>query len=160
MLPAVSEMLTAAPRDDEGRPLSRAAWAAALGISVRHLYRLLAAERAGVAEWAGPEAAPDPVPEAPPPALQGVERLPCVELVEAERSGWHYRLDADELSRLPAGAFRIGTGPFGRLRVLHRDDDLRVRDGDGDDEPASEGRCVNDLDRAAGVVYVQVARSG
>jgi hypothetical protein len=151
-------MQAAVPCDDEGRPLSRAAWAKSLGISVRHLYRLLAAERAGAAEWVRAEPAPDPVPEAPPPAPRGVERLPRVELVEAERSGWHYRLDADELSRLPAGAFRIGTGPFGWLRVLHRDDDLRVRDGDGDDEPASEGRCVNDEDRAAGVVYVQPAR--
>ena len=156
MLPLVSPS-TAAPLDEEGRPLSRAAWAAALGISRTTLWRLLAAERAGAAEWVRPESAPDPVPEAPPPAPRGVERLPCVELTEAERAGWHYRLDADELSRLPGGAFRIGTGRYGRLRVLHRDDDLRVRDGDGDDEPASEGRCVNDEDRAAGVVYVQAA---
>ena len=67
----VSGSPTAAPLDGEGRPLSRAAWAGSLGISVRHLYRLLAAEKAGAAGWVGPEPAPDPVPEGPAGPVAG-----------------------------------------------------------------------------------------
>jgi hypothetical protein len=91
-----------------GRPLSRAEQARWLGISVRHLYRLLAAERAGVAEWA----------ESP-----GAKELPYVELADGPRDRLHYRLDADPLSRLPGCPFRIGRrrgGPW--LQVAHRDD--------------------------------------
>jgi hypothetical protein len=163
MLPAVSDLQTAAPRDDGGRPLSRAEQAAALGISVRHLYRLLAAERAGAAGWVRPEPAPDPVPEAPPapvpgpPARRGVEDLPYVELARASRRRWYYNLDDDDRSRLPGGPFRVGTGRGGWLQVAHRDDDRTAKDGDAGEAPASEGRCVNDEDRAAGVVYVQAA---
>jgi hypothetical protein len=156
MLPSLSESRTAAPLRDGGRPLSRAAEAAALGISVRTLYRLRAAERAEAAESAGPEAdsVPPPVPE---PERPGRDALPYVELAEGPRPRLHYRLDADELSRLPGGPFRVGTGRCGWLQVAHRDDDRTVRDGDDGETPASEGRCVTDEDRAAGVVYVQAA---
>ena len=106
-----------------GRPfsfppgLTRAKEAAALGISERHYRRLREAERAGTAEWSGPG------------------ELPYVELAEAPRAGLHYRLDADELSRLPECPFRIGRGRGGsRLQVAHRDD----RKGE---RPAEPKRC-------------------
>ena len=155
----VSGSPTAAPLDGEGRPLSRAAWARSLGISARTLYRLLAAERAEAAEWAVGEPGSDPAPgPAPAPERPGVEELPYVELAYGPRHRPHYRLDADDLSRLPGGPFRLGTGRGSHLRVARSDEDRTVRDAD-DGEPPSEGRCVSDGDRAAGVVYVQAAKS-
>ena len=161
MIAMVSGSPTAAPLDGEGRPLSRAAWAGSLGISVRHLYRLLAAERAGAAGWVGPEPAPDPVPEAPAgpggPPPRGVEDLPYVELARASRRRWYYDLEADGLSRLPSGPFRLGTRKGGWLQVARSDEDRTVRDADAGEAP-SEGRCVNEDDRAAGIVYVQAVK--
>lgn len=87
-----------------GRPASRAEQAAALGVSVRHLYRLLAKERDGQAAWC-----PEDLPHVPIGDGPG-------------RSRYWYRLDDDEASELPLGLMRIGedglldpgTGPSGR----------------------------------------------
>lgn len=97
--------------------MTRREQAAALGVSVRTWYRMLAAERAGTAGWLEPPAPPGPEPERP-----GPEGLPYVPLVEAHAPGLHYRLDADEESVLPDCPFRIGTGRGRWWRVAHKDD--------------------------------------
>ena len=116
--------------------------------------------RGGAGGGGGPGPAPARGPGAragpggPPP--RGVEDLPYVELARASRRRWYYDLEADGLSRLPSGPFRLGTRKGGWLQVARSDEDRTVRDADAGEAP-SEGRCVTDDDRAAGVVYVQAA---
>ncbi len=74
-----------------------------LGVSERHLRRLLAAERAGG------------------PGHDGAE-LPWVELVDGtEPAHPHYDMRSDRLTK-PPGAFRIGDHHGRRLRVQHAGD--------------------------------------
>jgi len=95
MIPESSPVPAAHPL---GRPVSRAEQARALGLSLRQLYYLLAAERRGEAEWARPAPPPDPAD------------LPHVPITDGPAEGYHYRLDAPALSRLPSGPLRIGEG--------------------------------------------------
>jgi len=82
---------TADPRG--GRPSSRALVAAALGLGVEELDAYSAARRG-----AALTSSRDPAD------------LPHVPITDGPAAGYHYRLDAPALSRLPAGLIRIGEG--------------------------------------------------
>jgi hypothetical protein len=86
-----------------GRPPSRAEVAAALGLSVIELDRFAAARRRA----AGPKFE--------------LADLPFVPIVDGPSRGWHYRLDAPELSRLPLGLMWIGEGGRRDGGGSHRD---------------------------------------
>ena len=83
---------------------TRAEMARRLGVSERHLRRLLADERT------------DEQSE------RGRDDLPWVELTSGPAEGLHYNLRDDGLSNLPSGPFRIGTARGGS-QVAHAADD-------------------------------------
>lgn len=79
---------------------TRAAMARRLGVSERHVYRLLAAERDGAAS-----------------------EMPVVPITDGAARGHHYNLSHDQASDLPARPFLIGSSR-GRLKVACSSDDM------------------------------------